>query len=728
MKRISNLILSLSALASAAFSCDLPNEMDPLDWTDPADMRIVATIDGLGSGYQLQWQNGDRIGIYVTAQVEPTNNLGTILRTDDGQYFTGTANPFEAGDLMYSYFPFVTGSHRASAVPMSIPAEQTQSDCTIGGYDVSNNPMVGTIHTFATDSDGEGVGNVNITMKPLGGVIRFAVYGDYTTEKIQSVTFSSSTPLTGSVNYDISAAEPAGLGTPNGTSEVMTRINGDVSVPAAQKDAASVFMTVFPGTYSGTVILRTDAGVYSFDVQNVAVSQGEVTDYALQLTEDSRQELKGTADNPYTISNIEDLKAMRTQVVSNSPEEIYFVLQNDIDLEGANWTPLDSEGKYPINFDGQNHTISNFTASGEGASFFGHLWGTVKNLKFENATIQAQGYRAGVAAATVGLSGRGNDHEGHLENVHALSGTVSQSTNTALVGWTGQAGGLVGELAYTGSTMRNCSANVEVTGDFVVGGLLGQANSATIVEGCYATGNVSGGAMLPATPEADQANGLLDPTSYNSFGVKLSGAGGLIGSVSRTTVTDCYATGDVTNTDQDRGVAGGLVGVTLWSATIENCYAAGNVTATLNGGGILGASAFYVRSDCMVRNCIAWNDMVASFGPDINSARVAGYYWITDGAALINNYAKSTMVVDIASEAEYADSREDTSNNQDDMDGSTRTIGQSGVASPDGDTTPESVFNHGHDTDDICATAQEIGWSSDVWDFSGELPKLKWEN
>ena len=720
MKRITDLILSLSALAAAAVACDMPNEMDPLDWTDPADLQITANIEGLGSGYQLQWQDGDRIGVYVTAQVEPTNNLGTILRTDNGQYFAGTANPFEAGDLMYSYYPFINGSHLATAVPMSIPAEQTQSDGTLSGYDNSNNPLVGTVHTFPTNSDGEGVGNVSLAMRPLGGVIRFAVYGDYASEKIQSVTFSSTVPLAGSFTYDITAAELSAANISGGDSEVLTRITGDVPVPADEASAASVFMTVLPGTYSGSLILRTDSGVYSFEVTDIAVTRATVTDYVLHLTEDSRQELKGTSDNPYVISTAEDLEAMRTQVISNASEEVYFVLENDIDLGGKDWTPLDVEGKYPINFDGQNYTISNFTASGEGASFFGHLWGTVKNLKFEKATIQAQGYRAGIAAATVGLSGRGNDHEGHLENVHALSGSVSQSTNTALVGWTGQVGGLVGELAYTGSTMRNCSANVSVSGDFVVGGLLGQANSATIVENCYAAGNVTGGAMLPATPEADQTNGLLDPTSYNTFNVKLSGAGGLIGSVSRTTVTNCYATGNVTNTDQDRGVAGGLIGVTLWSATIENCYAAGEVTATLNGGGILGATAFYVHSDCFVRNCIAWNDRVSSFGSDINSARIVGFFWVDGGGALSSNYAKADMVVDIASDAQYADRREDTSNNQGDVD-SSNAVGDDG-------NPAASTYNHGRDTDDICAAAQTLGWSSDVWDFSGELPKLKWEN
>ncbi len=712
MKRTSNLFLTFASMAAAVASCHIPNEMDPIYYPDPVDLHITASINGLSTrtglsgDNQLVWKSGDRLGIYVNAKDEPTSNLGTILKTDAGQYFFGTVNPFSAGDKLFAYYPYVISNVPAKLIPMSIAREQSQENGTYESYDGSVMPMVADVYTFKGDSDSKGIGNVNLTLNPLGAVARFVVYGTYTDEKIQSVTFTADRNIAGSFTYDITS-DIKDIDAPAGVKEVMTRVTGNVPLVADKAQAANVYMTLIPGTVSGTVKVRTDFGAYNFDISQLVLERAKVTSFELELTGANREELIGTDSNPYRLRTVEDLQKMKEQVIPNAPDEVYFVLENDIDMKDIAWTPLDAEGKYPICFDGGNHKISNLAVSGDAASFFGHLWGTVKNLTFENATISAQGSRAGVVAATIGLSGRGNNHAGHLENVHA-SGSVNHSTDAALVGWTGQAGGLAGELAYSGSSIRRCSADVEVTSDFLCGGLVGQANAAAVIEECFATGNVKGGAVLPKTPEADRKDGLIDPTAWNTFNVKLAGAGGLVGSLSETVVKNCYATGNVTNTDADRGVAGGLVGVTIWSATVTDSYATGDIVATLNGGGILGASAFYVHSDNLVSGCIGYSNSIRNTGPDINSARVIGFYWLDKGGAVRNCYGKSAMTITMADGTE-----KDTSIEQDDMDSST--------------DKRQSVLNNGKDTDDIISAARTIGWDEEVWDLSGVLPKLKWE-
>ena len=71
---------------------------------------------------------------------------------------------------------------------------------------------------------------------------------------------------------------------------------------------------------------------------------------------------EGTAENPYQLSNKDDLKQFRDLVNSGSTG-ICAVLTNDIDLENENWTPIgnttnnDGTDAYSGIFDGKGHTI-----------------------------------------------------------------------------------------------------------------------------------------------------------------------------------------------------------------------------------------------------------------------------------------------------------------------------------------------------------------------------------
>ena len=144
-------------------------------------------------------------------------------------------------------------------------------------------------------------------------------------------------------------------------------------------------------------------------------------------------------------------------------------LTTDIDLQGAEWTPIGdyrfSANRFCGTFDGQNHTISNFKISKDtekndekksSYGFFGNVEGTIKNLTIDNASVTAYAY-------TAILVGRLTN--GTLENCHVKNSSVVNNY------W--QAGGLVGQQNDV-CNIKNCSVdNVTVQAKSCVGLLVG---------------------------------------------------------------------------------------------------------------------------------------------------------------------------------------------------------------------------------------------------------------
>lgn len=134
-------------------------------------------------------------------------------------------------------------------------------------------------------------------------------------------------------------------------------------------------------------------------------------------------------------------------------------------------------------------------------------------------------------------------------------GTISQCYASGTVtGVNSEGGGFVGELLNTYS-VKNCYANVNVTGDNVsdlqLGGFVGymSGGAADIIQNCYATGNIVGG-----------STGLY--------------MGGFIGEIAATasTVQNCYSVGIVTGNSAALSGIGGFIGrLDNLTNTISNC-------------------------------------------------------------------------------------------------------------------------------------------------------------
>ncbi len=260
----------------------------------------------------------------------------------------------------------------------------------------------------------------------------------------------------------------------------------------------------------------------------------------------------GTAEEPYLVC-----APLHLQQIGDNPDDWdrYFKLTADINLSA--YTPAqfniigwyeDGQNNEPFTgvFDGNDHTISNFTHTSAGTDnvgLFGYIAGPtaqIKNLVLIDPNINSTtGTSIGALAGFIGDGATVSD-------CHVKGGTVSGNEIV---------GGLAGRTVD--ATVSSCSAQCDVTGNRLgVGGLIGDALQTTISK-CYATGSVAA----------------------DNWGI-----GGLVGHQYAGQILASYATGPVSGIDN--GI-GGLVG-NAEGVYIEHCYAAGSVDGVDEVGGFAG--------------------------------------------------------------------------------------------------------------------------------------------
>lgn len=280
-----------------------------------------------------------------------------------------------------------------------------------------------------------------------------------------------------------------------------------------------------------------------FVFAGVTVADGAV-DEAAELEE---LDGTGTETDPYVVTNAEELQAM------NQDLEAHYVLGDDIDAaeteawnNGQGFEPIGDDdqgdrGQTPFSgsFDGQGHTISGLTIdrTTEGAiAPFGSVTGIVENARFEDVSVfGGEIYVGGVVGS----------NRGKVRSV-TVTGEV-EGTNRRI-------GGLAGDHFEEGEVIARSTADVDVSGDQLVGGLVG-SNHGRIVESSAAS-DVDG----------------------------RSSVGGLVG-FNHGTVHNSYVTGEVTG---DGKRVGGLIG--WFSGAVTNTYTATPVSGEAEpSGAVMGA-------------------------------------------------------------------------------------------------------------------------------------------
>jgi hypothetical protein len=347
----------------------------------------------------------------------------------------------------------------------------------------------------------------------------------------------------------------------------------------------------------------------------------------------------GEPNDPYLIYTAEQLNTIGTE-----PNDFdkHFKLMADIDLSiytasefniiGKNW-----QKPFIGFFDGNNHTISNFTYSSTEerciglfsyVSDFGHDDVTIKDLGLIEPDIDAgtgifvgalvgSFYRGTISGCYVeGGIVQGDRYVGGLVG-ETIAGNFINCHSSAIVSGEYYIGGLIGEGGGAGfmshldrPRLTNCSARGSVSGETAIGGLVGWFSDGGRIFSCRATGNVCG----------------------------IKGVGGLVGinegwgDLYGDTISNCYATGEVSGTE---GV-GGLVGMNgyMWNDwginTISCSYSSGNVSGETNVGGLVGynhGTGFVLQ--CYSRGVVEGNDTVGGLIGYNSDGIVERSFWDT---------------------------------------------------------------------------------------------------
>ena len=339
----------------------------------------------------------------------------------------------------------------------------------------------------------------------------------------------------------------------------------------------------------------------------------------------------GTATDPYLITDGAQLAKVAKDVEDKVTvyKDVYFRLENDIDLSAHRWNPIGvwkwyengpSENKTFAGFlDGNGKTITGLIVDERtdknSAGLFGNIGdnaGTAtnvgaKDLKIVDARIYAtdEGMERSSSAILAGYVIANFGHTIRFDNI-SVSGTI---TNTK-VGKTMISGGLIGEVCR--ATVDNCKADVKIEGGDNTGGFVGIDASSTYTN-CKVTGKVTGlwaiGGFVGYAQEADSETMSTYQNCVAEVDIVASNwrAGGFAGYMEKGKASSCAALGDVTSSVTEwNPKVGGFVGEigtsgATGSAILDKCHAAGKVTAAstdYKAGGFVGTHTEGTYTDC----------------------------------------------------------------------------------------------------------------------------------
>lgn len=329
---------------------------------------------------------------------------------------------------------------------------------------------------------------------------------------------------------------------------------------------------------------------------------------------------KGTKEDPYTISNADELKFFFSVADKDACEGKYYLQTQDIDLNGAKMTLPLATTQFQGNYDGGSHALKNLnlvSGTEQKAGMFATLGdkSVVRNLTLEGDANITQMYSAPLVGYCYGT----------------LEGIVSKMNITTS---TRYVSGIASEVMAS-SKFTDCEFSGKLTTSYdLCGGMAGRSNGGTFIN-CKFTGEIAN--------TSDTRSGL-------------SWMGGIAGYSYPSTYVNCISDGKFP-ADELGLYRGGIVGFCYATPTaanhgtftFKNCVNRTPIKGSSYLAGISGYVAFlkYGSSNYMYKNymnvdsCVNYGDIYTT-GDNNHTGGILGSYTHSTRVTDCDNYGNIT--------------------------------------------------------------------------------------
>lgn len=275
----------------------------------------------------------------------------------------------------------------------------------------------------------------------------------------------------------------------------------------------------------------------------------------------------GTEEDPYQVENVDQLQEIQDHT------DAHFIQVDDIDAsetetwnDGAGFNPIgDDVVKFTGSYDGNGYVIEGLSIDRPGERDVG-LFGSTDGGEISEVGITDSYVRGRFAVGSlVGIN------DGTTITDSYVTGDVTSRANSI--------GGLVG---HNGGDISGSYAEVDVSGQYQVGGLVG-SNLRDDISGSHATGDVSGEGNTGGLVGSNWKGDISGSYATGNVSGEDSNVGGLVGR-NREHISGSYATGNVSGNES----IGGLVGSNTDGGSVFICFSIGKVNGTEEVGGLVG--------------------------------------------------------------------------------------------------------------------------------------------
>lgn len=453
-------ILAISAIAAMSCAKELDSTVDSGKKVQLLIPAETVTKTSFNDEMKLQWNNDDKIGIYIG---ETTKNVeATLTRVDGKAYFAATVAEYAAGDLLYAYYPYdaANDGKAFNAVTLAVKNSQVQTEATV--FNGSNNPMVAV--PVALPEVGTALSE-SLKFRHIASIVQFDIFdatGAHAGETVKMVQFSTNGLATANnaVTYDLSKVTEDGELTPiSGNANYRTvtvslknesnEATGPVSTVGTAAGSSLVYMMIVPGTYTGSFYVTTDKGVYRYADRNLTVAAAEMPRYKVDLSKgNSSKEILSAADYECfaTSANAGDYSAWKDEDGQVKLGADIAAVHEFTRIQ-ADWDGI---------FNGQNHSI---TQPAYTVPLFTKILadGKVCDLVLEGNCPKANNY------GTYGTAPLAQVNYGTIENV--TSKVNSSVTDSDLAG-----AGYSGMVKCNAGLMKSCTYEGNITLSYKIGG------------------------------------------------------------------------------------------------------------------------------------------------------------------------------------------------------------------------------------------------------------------